>query len=189
LNYLNFNETEVEKYASPDIGKKYTLSTSGNINITGNLNHPVYTRTIVIPPPFNVTVCTKLGITASASLGLTLAAVKDQSVQDTTWNFDNPTITLSLCVGGGITGFVSAGNYQLEASANFSMCVKPTIYFDLPSSSLLHKGVVEPATVNIVAKVVDISDMANTQDVFSLPSPVVQLIAPFETSPSLIYQF
>lgn len=188
IGQLTYTSVEVEKYNSKDLGEKKTLSIGATVSLTGNLYHPVYTKNARIPGT-DIFACTKLGINAQASASFSLSAIKDESLQNSDWMFDNPSVTLSFCLGGGIEGVLSAADYQLQLAAGFTACAKPTLFYDLQDNTLKFKITILPATTTVIARIVNISDPANVRDVFSLPSQSVQLMSPLETMPQVLYQF
>lgn len=185
---FRYKTSIVERYKNPGWGTKEEVLIDAGIAITGKIYHPVFTKHAYIPI-IDIYACSQLYAGAEAALTISITASKDPSQENGDWKLDNIQAELAFTFSGNIVLNVESDDYAAVASAVFSTSVKPKIYFDFASLSLLGKIEIAPATVKILAKVKNISNPGETKDVFKLPSVEVQLIPATETAPVTIYPF
>ncbi len=182
----SIKDTEVEKFGQPGLGKKTVIALDAGINVTGKIYHPGFTRHHVI---FGIGICTELSASASLVTTLHLAVTKDESLEDQTWNLNDPQIEMAISGKALAKGTLLGGEtgFKLTLSGTASTAVKGTIDYKVATRQFIAQAKVEPATIKVQAQIESKTNLGVFKPLFNLPSQSFVLFKGLVTDPLILY--
>ena len=180
-------ETPVEKYNSPALGEKQEYVLDMGVTVTGRLYHPYFTRHAVIA---GIGFCRQLYCGMTYSNNFNIGVSKDESQANGDWKLDNPQVEFGLSGEVGFTAAIVSGTgYNLEGSGSATAGMKVVLGYDVGPKNLFGQFKLTPTTVKIEAKLVNETNMGETQPLFNLLSKEVLLFEGKDFPPIILYTF
>lgn len=186
---VKFNEQIVEKYNTPRLSRKQELAVETELTASGRLFHPVFTKSFTCKY-FDVAVCSRLFIEATANAAANVKIVKDPSMADSTFQAVSPEFVLGISVGGGAEFAFQPVGYLLTAKAKIGTSAKCT--FSYKNHQLIAVLKINPAVTKVEAKIQAIGDMGQFEDLswgLGNFSRELELIPARELGPYVLYNF
>jgi hypothetical protein len=175
----------VEKFESPQLGNKYDFNMVAKITVTGTLCHPVLCKTIAFPELLggDTLATSEVSLAAQGELSVSGGFVKDQSLEDDSWNVNNEIqIQASLALIATIGGSFDFGGYTLHGATSGTAKLGAVFTWNATSPEfLMGKNFVEPLKLKISLYLQNNLDPRDK--LFLIPEQEYELIPKFETPP------
>lgn len=186
---LKYTQQDIEKYNSPDLGKKHEIAFEGEMQASGRVYHPVFTKSFN-SKYFDIIICSRLYLYIATSAAAGVKVVKDESQADDSWTPQDPEVTLNFKIGGAAQGTVNSPNFIVTGEASFNTGAKIT--FKYAENQIQGIPAVNPLTAKLSLQVQKLGDMGKYEDVFGgllNVSKEVELIKGIEFAPVVMYNF
>ncbi len=182
-----WKESDVEKYASPELGIKKECVLDLGLSASGRAYHPYFTRHINLG---FVEVCTEMyaGFDWSATLHLGLAS--DESQPSSDWMANDPQFEVSITGLAGFGGTLGAGSgYTLKASGSAAVTAKAFLEYKTEGRALIAYGKLLPVVMKIEASVENETNMGDSEPLFNLISKEIVLFKELTSPTFTLYTF
>jgi hypothetical protein len=190
---LEYKIQEAEKYNSPATGNKTTFKLEASVSATGKVFHPAATKTFSVKAfGVDIFLCSRLYAELKGTLTVNMEFIKDDSLQDNSWNAGNPSLSAALDIGGMLQFIFVPPGYLISASAGIFGKFDNVFTYEDETNRLTHLLKIDPVTAKCEAKIQQEGDMGKYEDVLGGILNISKSFTLFEgknIGPSTLHQF